>query len=117
MAPHLGQNVDFAAVAAAEPASLRAHALLRGWTTLRLLSAAGSSFKYDLGSEEPDGAQTEWISVFSRGADGTISHLYSKGAQVADDRRERGINLLRAVWGILDLTPNGRGNWYPSLDY
>jgi predicted dithiol-disulfide oxidoreductase (DUF899 family) len=46
-----------------------------------------------------------------------ISHLYSKGAQVADDRRERGINLLRAVWGILDLTPNGRGNWYPSLDY
>jgi hypothetical protein len=26
---------------------------------LRLLSAGDSSFKYDLGSEEPDGAQTE----------------------------------------------------------
>ena len=38
-APHLTQNVDFAVVAAAEPAAIRAHAASRGWSNLRLLSA------------------------------------------------------------------------------
>ena len=67
-APHLAQNVDFAVVAAAEPAALSAHAASRGWSNLRLLSAGDTTFKYDLGSEEADGTQTEWISVFTRAA-------------------------------------------------
>ena len=41
IASHLAQNVDFAIVAAAEPAALRAHARARGWRRLRLLSAGG----------------------------------------------------------------------------
>lgn len=115
--PHLTQNVDFAVVAAADPAAINAHAASRGWSNLRLLSAGESTFKYDLGSEEADGTQTEWISVFTRGDDGTVRHIYSKGAQMADDRRERGIDLLSPVWNLLDLTPNGRGDWYPLLHY
>jgi len=117
VAPHLVPNVDFVVVAAAEPTALRAHAASRGWSNLRLLSAGGSTFKYDLGSEEADGSQTEWISVFTRDEDGTVRHRYSKGAQMADDRRERGIDLLSPVWNLLDLTPAGRGDWYPSLRY
>jgi predicted dithiol-disulfide oxidoreductase (DUF899 family) len=117
VAPHVTQNADFVVVAAAEPAAIKAHAKSRGWNNLRLLSAGKSTFKYDLGSEEPDGAQTEWISVFTRGPDGTMRHVYSKGAQMADDRRERGIDLLSPVWHLLDLTPNGRDDWYPSLKY
>jgi predicted dithiol-disulfide oxidoreductase (DUF899 family) len=116
-APHLTQNVDFAVVAAAEPAALSAHAASRGWSNLRLLSAGDTTFKYDLGSEEADGTQTEWISVFSRTGDGAVRHVYSKGAQMGDDRRERGIDLLSPVWHLLDLTPHGRGDWYPSLNY
>jgi predicted dithiol-disulfide oxidoreductase (DUF899 family) len=114
---HLAQNADFAIVAAAEPAAIKAHAASRGWGNLRLLSAGDTTFKFDLGSEEADGSQTEWISVFVRGADGTVRHVYSKGAQMADDRRERGIDLLNPVWHLLDLTPNGRGDWYPRLKY
>jgi predicted dithiol-disulfide oxidoreductase (DUF899 family) len=116
-APHLTQNADFAVVAAAEPAAIQAHAASRGWSNLRLFSAADTKFKYDLGSEEADGTQTEWISVFTRDADGRVHHLYSKGAEMADDRRERGIDLLSPVWNLLDLTPNGRDDWYPSLNY
>jgi len=115
--PHLRQNLDFAVVAAAEPAAITAHAASRGWTNLRLLSAGDSTFKHDLGSEEADGTQTERISVFTRGSDGTLRHLYSKGAEMADGRRERGIDLLTPVWQLLDLTPNGRDDWYPSLKY
>ncbi|MGD0392822.1 MAG: DUF899 family protein [Acidimicrobiales bacterium] len=117
IASHLSQNIDFVVVAAADPAALRAHAAVRGWENLRLLSAGDTSFKYDLGSEEADGAQTEWVSVFSLGGDGTVVHRYSKGAQLADDRRERGIDLLSPVWHFLDITPTGRGDWYPSLSY
>jgi len=116
-APHLTQSIDFAVVAAADPAAISAHAASRGWSNLRLLSAGDSTFKYDLGSEEADGTQTEWISVFTRGGDGSVRHVYSKGAQMADDRRERGIDLLTPVWNLLDLTPNGRPDWYPSLNY
>ncbi len=116
-APHVNQNADVVVLAAAEPAALQAHAAARGWTNLRLLSADKSTFKYDLGSEESDGEQTEWISVFTRDADGSLRHVYSKGAQLADERRERGIDLLSPVWHLLDLTPGGRDNWYPSLDY
>jgi predicted dithiol-disulfide oxidoreductase (DUF899 family) len=116
-APHLTQNADFAVVAAADPAAIAAHAASRGWSNLRLLSAGGSTFKYDLGSEEADGEQIESVSVFTRGNDGSVRHVYSKGAQLADDRRERGIDLLTPVWNLLDLTPNGRGDWYPSLHY
>jgi predicted dithiol-disulfide oxidoreductase (DUF899 family) len=116
-APHVTQNADFVVVAAADPAAIAAHASSRGWSNLRLLSAGDSTFKYDLGSEEADGEQIESISVFTRGDDGTVRHLYSKGAQMADDRRERGIDLLTPVWNLLDLTPSGRGDWYPSLHY
>ena len=116
-APHLTQNVDFAVVAAAEPAAIKTHATSRGWGNLRLLSAGDTTFKYDLGSEEADGTQTEWISVFIRSDDGTVRHVYSKGAEMADDRRERGIDLLTPVWHLLDLTPNGRPDWYPFLNY
>ena len=116
-APHLTQNADFVVVAAADPAAIAAHAASRGWNNLRLLSARDSTFKYDLGSEEEDGEQIESISVFTRGGDGSVRHVYSKGAQMADDRRERGIDLLTPVWNLLDLTPNGRGDWYPSLHY
>jgi predicted dithiol-disulfide oxidoreductase (DUF899 family) len=115
--PHVTQSVDFVILAAADPAAIKAHAEARGWHNLRLLSAGASTFKYDLGSEEPDGTQTEWISVFQREHDGTIRHLYSRGAQMAEDRRERGIDLLSPVWHLLDLTPGGRGDWYPSLSY
>ena len=117
VALHLAQNVDFVVLAAADPAALSAHAASRGWKNLRLLSAGDSTFKFDLGSEEPDGSQTEWISVFIRDADGNVRHVSSKGAQLADDRRERGIDLLSPVWHLLDLTPSGRGDWYPSLHY
>jgi predicted dithiol-disulfide oxidoreductase (DUF899 family) len=116
-APHISQNIDFAVVAAADPVAINAHATSRGWNNLRLLSAGDTTFKYDLGSEEVDGTQTEWISVFARDRDGRPRHLYSKGAQMADGRRERGIDLLSPVWHLLDLTPNGRGDWYPSLIY
>jgi len=69
------------------------------------------------GSGNDRRACSDGVGLRQRGGDGTVRHLYSKGAQMADDRRERGIDLMTPVWHLLDLTPNGRDDWYPSLSY
>src|SRR6185503_2294530 len=117
IAHHIAQNVDFAVVAAADVPALRAYARTRGWDKLRLLSAGESSFKYDLGSEDATGHQDSTISVFTRDKEGTLRHFYSGHPWLADDIKERGIDELSPIWNLLDLTPQGRGSWYASLDY
>ena len=117
VAHHLAQNVDFAVAAAAPPAELREHARSRGWDHLRLLSCGDSTFKYYLGSEDPEGVQDSTVSVFTLDADGQVRHTYTGHPRTADDVYERGIDQLCAVWNVLDLTPQGRGDWYSSLSY
>lgn len=121
IAKHVTRNADFVIAAAADPPTLRRHARARGWTGLRLLSCGDSTFKYDLGSEDKAGEQDSTVSVFTRdrdgGGDGTVRHAYSAHPRMADDIDQRGIDLLAPVWHFLDLTPQGRGDWYPSLDY
>ena len=117
VAHHLAQKLDFAVVAAADLPALRAHARARGWEKLRLLSAANSPFKYDLGSEDREGNQDSAISVFTRDSDGTVRHFYTAHPRMSADIKERGIDLLAPFWHFMDLTPQGRGDWYTSLSY
>jgi predicted dithiol-disulfide oxidoreductase (DUF899 family) len=113
---HLTRNIDFAIVAAAEPKALRDYARTRSWGRLRLLSAGTSTFKYDLGSEGTDGAQDSCISVFTKDAGG-VRHQYSAHPRMGPAVQQRGIDLLTPLWNLLDLTPQGRGDWYPSVAY
>ncbi|MER5392271.1 DUF899 family protein [Saccharopolyspora sp. NPDC002686] len=117
IAHHVEQNADLAIVAAADLPALREHARNRGWTNLRLLSAAKSTFKRDLGSEDDEGNQDSTVSVFTRDGGGEVRHFYSAHPRMSEEVDERGIDLLSPVWHILDLTPRGRGDWYASLDY
>jgi predicted dithiol-disulfide oxidoreductase (DUF899 family) len=117
LAHHISQNVDLVIVAAADPATLRAHARHRGWRHLRLLSAGDNTFKYDFGSEDEEGNQDSTISVFTRDPNGQVHHFYSATPRMAPNISQRGLDLLCPVWSILDLTPQGRGDWYPELAY
>ena len=118
VAHHIAQNVDFAIVAAADPPVLRAYARQRAWHNLRLLSTGeGSTFKYDLGSEDREGRQDSTISVFTRDADGAPRHFYSAHPRMAEKILERGIDLMTPVYNLMDLTPQGRGRWYAALNY
>ena len=117
VAQHIAQNIDFAVVAAADPKALRDHARARGWNNIRLLSAGSSTFKYDLGSEDADGGQDSAVSVFTKDADNTVRHFYTSHPRMAPEIKERGIDLLTPVWNFMDLTPQGRGEWYASLVY
>ncbi|MGX1756409.1 DUF899 family protein [Streptomyces lydicus] len=117
VARHIAQNVDLAIVAAAGLPALRAHARDRKWTNLRLLSAGSSTFKYDLGSEDAEGDQDSTVSVFTRDDNGSVRHVYSVHPRMSDDIDQRGIDLLSPVWHLLDLTRQGRGDWFAALDY
>ncbi|MFJ8157810.1 DUF899 family protein [Streptomyces sp. NPDC094468] len=117
IAHHVARKADFVVAAAADPAALRGYARDRGWHRLRLLSCGDSTFKYDLGSEDESGEQDSTVSVLTRDGDGTVRHAYSAHPRLADDIQERGIDLLTPVWHLLDLTPQGRGDWYPATDY
>ena len=117
VAHHLAQSIDVAIVAAADPVALRAHARAREWHRLRLLSCGANTFKYDLGSEDREGNQDSTISVFTRDPDGTLRHFYSIHPSLSSDIEDRGIDLYSSVWHILDLTPQGRGEWNADLAY
>jgi predicted dithiol-disulfide oxidoreductase (DUF899 family) len=117
VAGHLAGTLDFAVVAAAEQPALRAYARDRGWTGLRLLSAAPSRFKYDLGSEDSAGGQDATLSVFTRDEGGAVRHYYSTRVRMADSDGQQATDLLSPVWHLLDLTPQGRGDWYPRLSW
>ena len=117
VAHHLAQNLDFVVVAAADLPTLRTHARKRGWNKLRLLSAGNNTFKYDLGSEDREGNQDSTVSVFTLDGKGALRHSYTAHPRMAPDIQERGIDLLAPIWHFMDLTPQGRGNWYASLAY
>ena len=117
IAHHLAQTIELAVVAAADLPALRAHARDRGWSKLRLLSAGGTTFKFDLGSEDAEGNQDSAISVFTLDKKGKVRHFYTVHPRLADDIDTRGIDEYNPIWNILDLTPRGRENWDASLDY
>jgi predicted dithiol-disulfide oxidoreductase (DUF899 family) len=43
--------------------------------------------------------------------------LGSASAQMTDEIKTRGIDLLSPVWNLLDITPDGRGQWDRKLTY
>ncbi|MFG3715716.1 DUF899 family protein [Micromonospora sp. NPDC047730] len=113
--PHLRRHTAVAVVAKAPLPRLRAWARRRGWTGLRILSSHGTSFNADLRAEHPDGTQRPMVSVL-RAEGNRVRHLYSAPASFPDGG-ERGIDLLSPVWNVLDLLPQGRGDWYAGNDY
>lgn len=115
VAPHLAQHFNLGLIAEAEIERLREVARARGWADLRPLSSAGSTFKRDLGFQSDDGAQLPGVSIFVQG-DGGVRHFYSASAFMGEGEN-RGMDLLTPVWNLIDLTPQGRGDWFPSLEY
>lgn len=112
IARHLAPRAGFVAVAKTELGRFRAYAHERGWAHLRLLSSHGNSFNRDFNVERDEG-QLPALSVFTREADGRIRHRYTtEGSLVYAHHRM--MDLYSPVWSLLDLLPEGRGDWMPG---
>jgi len=115
VAHHLAQRTAFVVIGKAPLGKLRGWARQRGWDGLRILSSHGTTFNADMNAEHPTGDQRPMASVFVKDG-GQIRHFYTLPANFLDDT-ERGIDLLSPVWNILDLLPDGRGDWYAENSY
>ena len=116
IAHHLKQRVNFAIVAQGEITEFRVWARRRNWYNLRLISSAGSSFKTDLHFQDSNEEQFPGVSVFMKSKDGSLRHFYSASA-IMKENEYRGLDLFTPVWNFLDLTPDGRGDWHPGVQY
>jgi len=45
------------------------------------------------------------------------AQFYSVHPRLDHDIKERGSDAMTPIWNVLDLTPQGRGTFYASLDY
>lgn len=132
---HAPQRLAVYIIAKSPLARLEAWARERGWAHLRFLSTAGNDFDRDyygdsLGLTPAMRAQQdfkdgeEWdmpiLNVFRRSAAGEVRHFWANELLYAppepgQDYRHN--DLLDPLWGLLDTTPEGRGDWDARLEY
>jgi len=119
-AEHVSQRVNFAIVAKAPIERVVAFAQERGWRKLRLLSAAGNTFKRDYKSESETGASLPMMNVFHKDGD-TIRHFWSSEmlfAPTDPGQDPRHMGTIEPLWNIFDFTRDGRGtDWHEQISY
>lgn len=94
----------------------------RGWRHLRFFQTVGDDYALDFGGLDPDkGWEYPVMAVFRKSENGVVTLFWKgemTGAMADEGKDPRGGPDIGAVWTILDLTPEGRGEgWYPKLDY
>lgn len=118
---HVTQRVNFAVVAKAPLPRLLAFAEERGWRRLRLLSAAGNTYRRDYLAETAEGVSMPMLNVFRRDGE-EIRHFWGSELLYAptDDPGQgpRHVGTIEPLWNLFDLTPEGRpSDWDEQLSY
>ena len=118
IAPHILARIDLAVVAKSPIERFAKIAEDRGWSGIRLLSSAGNSYNADYFAETTDGSQIPAANIFVR-RDGEVRHFYNAEQLYADrpGKHPRHVDRIWPIWNILDMTPEGRGDWFPQLNY
>ena len=116
---HVRQKVAIAVAARSPLPRLLAHARDRGWRDTQLLSSDGDSFHRDYHAEDAQGRQRPILNVFQRQG-GEIRHVWATELAFAPPepgQDPRHVDLIWPLWGLLDLSPEGRGGFRPKLEY
>lgn len=117
--PHIARQADIAIVAKTGASRIRAWADNRGWRNLPLYSSEGSDFNTDYHAESDSHGQLPMVNVFRRDGE-AIRHVVASEmffAPSEPDQNPRHVDMLWPLWNTLDLTPGGRGDWYPATRY
>jgi predicted dithiol-disulfide oxidoreductase (DUF899 family) len=133
-ARHIDQRASLFIVAKSPIARLAAWAHLRRWDRLQFLSTAGNTYDADYFGDTskfspdmrkqhdvPDGK--DWdetiYNVFRRNG-GDISHFWGSEMSFMKSppgQHHRSGDFANPLWGLLDITPEGRGDFFPKLEY
>jgi predicted dithiol-disulfide oxidoreductase (DUF899 family) len=115
----LSQKVAVAVAAQSPIARIREFAAERGWRRMRLVSADGTTYQRDYKGEDETGGQWPILNVFEK-QDGVIRHVWASELAFAprdEGQDPRHIDMVWPLWNFLDLSPEGRGDFRPSLTY
>jgi len=115
---HVMQRVPFYIVARSPLARLEALARDRGWQHLRFLSDGESRYTDDYLGHNENGDQP-MLNTFHRRS-GEIRHVWGSEmlyAPTEPGQHMRHNDLLDPVWNLFDVTPEGRGDFSPKLEY
>lgn len=134
-ARHVGQRAALYIVAKSPIARLIAWARERGWAHLQLVSTAGNRYDADYFGDssnvppairqqrDPKGGP-DWdetmFNVFRLDDSGRVRHFWGSELTWAPEDPEqhhRSGDAVNALWGLLDMTPEGRGQFMPRLAY
>lgn len=114
---HVTQRAAFAVVARAPMEEITALVAERNWQALSWFSAADNTYPADYHSEMPNGAQVPMCTVFTKTEDG-LRHFWSSELFFAPtDTHPRHVDMLWPLWHIFDVTPEGRANFMPAMNY
>ncbi|WP_170481136.1 DUF899 family protein [Ruegeria arenilitoris] len=112
---HISQKISLAIVAQNTAEKLVELKSRMGWSELSLFSAKGTDYQRDYLAETQDGSQLPILNIFQRGNDG-IRHFWSSELFFEpSDWHPRHVDSAWSLWNILDFTPGGRGEFFPSL--
>jgi predicted dithiol-disulfide oxidoreductase (DUF899 family) len=117
---HLPQRTTFVVAARAPVEHLEAWKRERGWHHTTLVSCAKNTYSRDYMGEADDGTARPMMNVFHRYEDGTIRHTWSSELGYEEPETEqdpRALGPVESLWNMLDLIPEGRGNWDEQLAY
>ena len=115
--PHIERRARFAVVARSPLDRLLKIRAARGWRNLNLYSAAGNDYQRDYHGETSEGEQLPMCNVFVKAADGVRHFWGSEMLFARSPWAPRHLDLLWPLWHHFDLTPDGRGDFMPSLSY
>ncbi|MBV8069834.1 MAG: DUF899 family protein [Acidobacteriaceae bacterium] len=133
-ASHVRQRAALYVVAKSPIARLVAWARARGWAHLNFLSTAGDRYNADYfgdTSNVPEPILQSWrvkkgeirdetmFNVF-RLHKGSVHHFWGSEltwAPMEPSQHHRSGDAANALWGLLDMTPEGRGEFIPKLQY
>ena len=118
-APDLERRVNLAVIAKSPLDRIRAFATRRGWDQLQFLSSSHNNYNDDYFGTSPSGGELPMLNVFVRDGD-AIRHFWGSELlflEPEEHQDPRHIDMMWPLWNVLDATPQGRGEWYPGLDY
>lgn len=127
LVPHLADHTAVVTVAPADPGKLDAVARRRNWQWITVASTQPGELTDLLGLRNPEWGLEPAISVLTS-VTGTLrlhwhglAGLRDPADATADDYvpepggDSRGLDPYCATWPLLDLLPDGRGDWYARL--
>ena len=133
-ARHVGQRIAFYVVAKSPLTRLTAWAAERGWDHLRFVSTAGNHYDADyfgdtsklspemrkqFGVDDGKDWDETIFNVFHL-HEGKMRHFWGSELSFGPsepNQHHRSGDLVNALWGMLDMTPEGRGQFFPKVRY